>query len=515
MWLVAVLFGIGFLNKLGMGGIVTTFGGLAICAPFQACWRAMNMLWTLLQSIGVCRSLCTTCGNCCTKLACLKAPFLALLYKLKDLLLYLSSKLGGKAKDIVSKRGEYAKTITTSTIGMFGYAKNVTNTVLNATKKAHKYIADKSKVVNKEVLPEIKKGEGDGDDGHQAEGDSTKIENKEEHEVVDKLKDDIDSKDSKGDIGEFPGRDDSLDDKKTSSHVVNKPIEEESVGSLLDYVYQRPSKPQSDKEKGVEDEEDETVGSLPKVVNKIPSKPQMDEGEETKEEEEEDESSSKPTYSTQGKKMHKKKKTKRKVDMEQLTSLNTPQQAINANLFQVQQPFNNGLMMQDPNMMSIYDPQQLYSPNVAQTMPGLYNSNPMLLQFPNAIPQDQLALYDSNMYPTTNMNLMPFQNQMQGGPTMYVSDPLMQLPPPMPLNYDMNMPSSMLAQQQYANPTPMYNNVAYNNPLYGTIGPQGAQSLPQSSYELPTSYPPNLVQQPLPLAQDMTMYNSQIPYVTL
>lgn len=200
--------------------------------------------------------------------------------------------------------------------------------------------------------------------------------------------------------------------------------------------------------------------------------------------------------------MYKKKKTKHREHVERLASMNTPQQAINANLFQVQQPFNTGLMMQDPNNMSIYNPRQLYSPNVAQTMPGLYNSNPMLLQFPNTIPQDQLAFYDPNMYPTTNMNLMPFQNQNQGGPTMYVSDPLMQLPLPMSLNYDMNMPPtyppSVFAQQQYANPTPMYNNVAYNNPLYGTIGPQGAQSLPQSNYELPTSYPPTLVQQPLP-----------------
>ena len=459
-----------------MGSIVTTFGGLVICVPFQACWRAINMLWTLLQSIGVCRSLCTTCGNCCTKLACLKAPFVGLLHKLKDLLLFLFSKLGGNAKDIISKRGEYAKTITTSTGEIFGFAKNVTNTVFDVTKNAHEYTADESKAVS----PKIKKGEGegDGDDGRHALGDLTKNENKEEHEIVDKLKDDIDSKDSKGDNDEFLKRNNSVDDK-----------------------------------------EDETIGTLPKIVDKIPSKPQMNEGEKIKEEEEEEESSSKPTYSTQEKKTYKKKKTKHKDRMERLTSMNTPKQAINANMFQVQQPFNNGLMLQDPNMMSIYNPQQLYSPNVAQTMPGLYNSNPMLLQFPNAIPQDQLALYDPNMYPTTNMNLIPFQNQNQGGPTMYVGDAVMQLPLPMSLNYDMNMPptypSSVLAQQQYANPTPMYNNVAYNNPLYGTIGPQGAQSLPQSNYELPTSYPPTSVEQLLPFAQDTTMHNSRLPYVAL
>lgn len=490
MCLLAVLFAIGFLNKLGLGGIVTTFGGLAICLPFQACWKAMNMLWTSLQSIALCRSLCTTCGNCCIKLACLKAPFLGLFNELKSLLLSISSKLGGKAKEVISKKGEYAQTITTSTSGIFGFIKNATSTMFNVTKKGVGYIADKSKVVGKKVLTKIKKRKGDGGDGHEVEVDSTEKENKEGHEVAGEFKDDIDLKDSKGDNGEFIDQDNSLDDKKTSSHVVNKPIEEEDVGSL------------------------------PKVVKKKSSKPRMDDEEEEEEieeeeEEEKDESLSEPMSSTKGKKMHKKKKTKRKDDMEQLTSMSTLQQAINANLLQVQQPFNNILMIQDPNTMSIYDPQQLYSTNVAQTMPGLYNSNPMMLQFPNAIPQDQLALYDPNMYATTNMNLMPFQNQMQGGPAMYVSDPLMQLSPPMPLGYDMNMPPNALAQQQYANPTPMYNNVAYNNPLYGTSGPQGAQSLPQSNYELPTSYPPTMVQQPLSLVQDSTMYYTQTPYVAL
>lgn len=510
-----MIFAIGFLNKLGMGSIVTTCGSLAICVPFQVCWKAIKMIWTLIQSIGFCKSLCTTCGNCCTKLSCLKAPFLGLFSNLKYLLLSLSSKLGGKAKDTVNKRGKVANTVTTTTTGIFGFAKNAVNTMFNVTKNVGGYIADKTKAVKNKVLSKIKKGKGNGDDGHEAEVGSMKNENKEKHEVVDELKNDIDSRDLKGNTGELFARDNSLDDNKTLSDVVNKPIQEENLGSLLDYVNKIPPKPQLDKEKRVEDEDDEAIGSLPKFVSKRPSKPQLDDGEEI----EEVESSSKPTYSTQGKKKRKKKKTRHNDDTEQLTSVNTPQQAINANLFQVQQPFNNGLMIQDPNMMSIYDPQQLYSSGVAQTMPGLYNSNPMLVQFPNATPRDQLALYDPNIYPTTNMNSMPFQNQMQGGLTMYANDPLMQLPPPMSFNYDMNMPptypSNVLAQQQYTNPTTMYDNVAYNNPLYGTIGPQGAQSLPPSNYELPTSYPQAMVQQPLPLTQDTTMYNNQIPYVAL